>query len=129
MENTKTVLKPIHTSFDSAYVIESYPYGRLRTQMRVWIETKKNHGQRVMRCTLNPKNGEWNKPHASIYNNLFVLYINSENGHLESAGLNNVFYSAKDCIDYLNEYQEGLTEYQIEFLNKMIVKHNQNVTV
>lgn len=82
-----------HTSQDTAYLIEDYPYGRrLRCQMRVWIEQAAKgaaKGQyRVMRQTSNPKvAGEvWNKPHASTYSDWLVLYRDAS-GHIhEHAG-------------------------------------------
>jgi hypothetical protein len=44
-----------HTSPDTAFVVDDYPYGfRLRTKIRYWIETKKGFGQRFCSQTLNP---------------------------------------------------------------------------
>ena len=55
-------LPPIHTSFESAYIVDSYPYGfKLRTEARFWIESNKK-GQRMVFQTLNPKTNQYNKP-------------------------------------------------------------------
>jgi hypothetical protein len=62
-----------HTSQENAYVIQDYPYGRLRTQKRVWLEYREGFGFREMHQTLNPKNNRWNKPHAGQYSALIVL--------------------------------------------------------
>jgi len=78
-----------HTSPETAYIIADYPYGRiLRCKKRVWIETNKN-GQRVVSQTTDPKrpvefwNKPWNKPKASTYSMVRVLYIDG-NGHVQN---------------------------------------------
>jgi len=80
-----------HVDFESAYVIESYPYGRERTQVRVWIETKltgkKTKGdQRYMFCSLNPKTNKWNKPRTNTYHRIVSMFLDS-NGHVQSVGI------------------------------------------
>jgi len=78
-----------HTSPETAYVVADYPYGfRLRCQIRYWIETTK-HGQRVVSQTTNPKRPGivWNKPKASTYTNLRVLFIDDSTGYVENAGI------------------------------------------
>lgn len=89
---TMTVLTG-HTSADTAFLVNDYPYGfRLRCQIRYWIETTK-HGQRVVSQTTNPKKTGlvWNKPKASTYSNLRVLFIEAETGHVKNDALS--FYS------------------------------------
>ncbi|WIM95786.1 hypothetical protein ACTOB_007918 [Actinoplanes oblitus] len=74
-----------HTSPETAYLVEDYPYGRvLRCQIRYWIETAskgaKKGMQRFVRQTTNPKvAGEpWNKPHAGQYAPLVFLYLDGD---------------------------------------------------
>ena len=77
-----------HTSPETAHVIADYPFGfRLRCQKRVWIETTK-HGSRIVSQTTNPKRPGlvWNKPKASTYSNLRVLFVD-DNGHVQNDGL------------------------------------------
>lgn len=76
-----------HDSKENAYIIDDYPYGSKRTQMKVWKETKEGKGQRVMRMTKNPKTGSWNKPKASIYSPAMGLSMD-ESGHVKSDALN-----------------------------------------
>jgi hypothetical protein len=64
-----------HTSADTAYVVDGYPYGQLRTQKRYWIESKPKHGDRLVTQTLNPKTGRWNKPKAGTYTLVLVLWL------------------------------------------------------
>src|SRR6188768_4491170 len=78
-----------HTSFETAYVVEDYPYGfRLRCKMAYWLETNPKHGMRLMSRTTNPKKaGEvWNKPKASTYAALKVMGLN-EVGHVVTHSL------------------------------------------
>lgn len=78
-----------HTSFETAYVVDDYPYGfRLRCKMAYWLETNKN-GTRLVTRTTNPKKaGEvWNKPKASTYAPVKVLFLDPENGHVKTASL------------------------------------------
>lgn len=106
----KTVLAG-HTSEATAYLQEDYPYGRLRCQRRVWVETKPRMGQRMVTQTQNPKNGRWNKPNAGTYSSVIVIFLNSENGHVEHDGLNG--YVAEEKIDtFETEFGSGLTDYQ-----------------
>jgi hypothetical protein len=62
-----------HVSQETAYIIQDYPYGSLRTQKRVWLEYREGFGFREMHQTLNPKRNFWNKPHAGQYSALIVL--------------------------------------------------------
>jgi hypothetical protein len=64
-----------HTSAETAYVVDDYPYGRSRTQKRYWIESKPKHGDRLVTQTLNPKTGRWNKPKAGTYSAVLVLWL------------------------------------------------------
>jgi hypothetical protein len=97
-----------HTSPDTAFVVDDYPYGfRLRCKMRYWIETTK-HGQRVVSQTTNPKRGGvWNKPKASTYSDIRVLFLD-EQGHVQNDGLH--FYADADQIAKFEAvYGEALT--------------------
>jgi hypothetical protein len=78
-----------HDSTETAYMIDDYPYSfTLRCRMRVWIESKKGHGQRVVSQTTNPKKGDtWNKPKAGIYHTIALMYLDELTGHVEFAAL------------------------------------------
>lgn len=70
-----------HTSPETAFVIENYPYGfTKRCTKRVWIETTKR-GQRLCEQTSNPdKEGEWNKPKKSNYFPILVMHTKGGEG-------------------------------------------------
>ena len=84
METTNYLPVDAHTSAETAYTQDDYPYGyTLRTQIRYWLEYKPSHGYRLMAQTMNPKTNLWNKPKASIYAPEMRLYLNDQ-GHLHA---------------------------------------------
>lgn len=80
-----------HTSFETAAVVENYPYGSLRTRMKYWVETAtkgaKKGESRLVTCSLNPKTGRWNKPHGGVYSDWAWLYRDERDGHLHHWGV------------------------------------------
>lgn len=101
-----------HTSAESGFVVADYPYGfRLRTQIRYWIETKKNQGQRFVSQTLNPKNGKWNKPKAGTYSEIKCLTRNPKNGYISTDSLR--FNDTDEEIEsYIERHKESIEEYE-----------------
>jgi len=82
-------------SFDTAYIIEDWPWGyTLKTECRFWIETTKN-GDRLCKQTMNPKTGKWCKPKKSTYEAVEVLAITDE-GKVTSVGIGK--YADEDRI-------------------------------
>lgn len=84
------MLKPLtgHTSPETAYVIEDYPYSfTLRCKKRVWLEYSPFKGFRFCSQTTNPKKSVevWNAPKKSTYLMLGVMGINEE-GHVTWTG-------------------------------------------
>ncbi len=98
-----------HTSKETAYLVEDYPYGFvLRCKIRYWIETKPGHGSRVVSQTTNPKRGDiWNTPKASTYSPIRVLYLNTENGHVENDGLH-IYADTAKIAAFEAAYGDGL---------------------
>ena|SRR5260221_1272815 len=106
-----------HYSEETAYLIESYPYGGLRCKMRCWLEVNKK-GTRFITRTSNPKenNEVWNAPKMSTYCIFGAMYLD----HLEHvywAGLSR--YDASKARDFLNTYKEGLTTDQCTELSAL----------
>ncbi len=107
----KTILSG-HTSPETAYVIEDYPYGfRLRCKMRCWLETSPTKGTRFVTQTTNPKRGNiWNKQKESTYAKLSGAMYLDENGHVQWQGLSE--YAELDkCNEFLNTFGESATNY------------------
>jgi hypothetical protein len=110
-----------HTSPETAYVVEDYPYGfRLRCKIRYWIETKKGHGQRFCSQTTNPKiAGEhWNKPKCGTYSVLLVLVAqddpkSDQYGYVSTVGLQSGGWSKEEDIQaFEQKYAEGIGDYE-----------------
>lgn len=79
-----------HTSPETAYVVDDYPYGfKLRCKIRYWVEYRPGKGYRFCSQTTNPKKPieVWNAPKMETYCALGgVLYLNEDN-HVKFAGL------------------------------------------
>lgn len=119
-----------HTSPESAYNVEDYPYGfRLRTTIRYWVETKKGHGQRMVSQTLNPKTKRWNKPKASTYAPVVMMALD-EQDHVVNQGLSE--YAGSDELELWALWaQRHLTEWQIGSLDylRAIRRAAEHITV
>jgi len=57
---------PNFNRFVDEYETDDYPYGKFRTTATFYIEGSKGK-QRVVRVTINPKNGKPNKPKKTTY--------------------------------------------------------------
>src|ERR1044071_3436723 len=71
-------LPPMHTSAETAYLVDDYPYGfTLRCRMYVWLEYRPKFGYRMVTQTTNPRRTGHvlNKPKAGIYHPLAVLFL------------------------------------------------------
>ena len=106
-----------HTSPETAYVVEDYPYGfTLRCRIRYWIETRPKFGQRLVSQTTNPKKaGEvWNKPKAGTYHSILVMGLD-ENDHVTSTAIQ--FGADKESLDkWAGKYGFALTPDQVKTL-------------
>lgn len=106
----KTPLPLIHTSEETAFLIADYPYGRLRCQKRVWLETN-NKGTRLVSRTSNPKRGQdWrNASKASTYAPHGALYLD-ENGHIQWDALS-PYADLPEMKAFLATYGENVTDH------------------
>jgi hypothetical protein len=116
-------------SFESAYIIENYPYGFKRTKKAIWID-RKGKKERVGERTLNPKTNEWNNIKYSTYSDL-VLLFKQQNGFIKTYHFNLQYSDLKDFNelleflgDYTNDYIENLKK-----LCKAVYKTQEFVSV
>lgn len=107
-----------HNNFETAFIVNNYPYGRLRTDMAYWIEKGKN-GFRLCRQSLNPKTGQWNKPKKSTYSQFLLLAQNPENGHVSSIGFSR-YSEVKRVKEFLEKYRSQLSHEQVKEIEKII---------
>lgn len=110
-QKQKEILKPIHISEETAFIVDDYPYGfRLRCKIRYWLEWNKR-GVRFCSQTSNPKRPGlvWNKPKKSTYSDLEVLYLNEE-GQVRSAAYSYTWGDQEKLDSFLGKYREGLPD-------------------
>ena len=118
-----------HTSQETAYVVDDYPWGfRLRTQIRYWVESKANFGQRFCHQTMNPKTGNWCAPKSSTYTNVIIMYLD-EIDHIKYCTLR-TGKEENEINDFIAKHKDNLTDFQKEQLKEMIAINNvmKNVT-
>lgn len=84
-EHTITVEPVTVYSSSSKLITDSYPYGYLKTTAFFSVEYNGNKGARTTFQTINPKNGQLNKPKHSTYYRV-LLPMQLENGHIEYCG-------------------------------------------
>jgi hypothetical protein len=116
-----------HTSPETAYVVDDYPYGfRLRTSIRYWIETKRPHGQRFVSQTRNPKNGRWNAPKPSTYSPIVVMWLDADE-HVQHTALSAYADEAQiDAFEAANA--DALTEQRERELIRYFRAHRRAET-
>ena len=98
---------PFAGDFESAHVATNYPYGRLRCEMRFWIEYKPGKGFRECMRSKNPKNGTWNKTHVETYHEGLINYVEAETGHIKFARFS--FYDKKFASEFYAAFESGLS--------------------
>lgn len=122
-----------HTSPETAYYVDDYPWGfRLRTQVRYWVESKNNFGERFVKQTLNPKTGRWCAPKKSTYSEVVILTLNDE-GHVNytcaPVGCHRTDEEAQEAIKkFVERHKDNLTDFQKDQINQIhayneIMKH------
>jgi hypothetical protein len=105
-----------HVSPETAFIVKDYPYGfTLRTEMRVWVETRKGMGQRICTQTKNPKvaGEKWNKPKSGIYHAIVLIQIDDETGHFSNLSLSNSAWDEEtkkfeQYIPYMSDLQKKI---------------------
>ena len=111
-----------HTSPETAYVVDDYPYGfRLRCKIRYWLEFKSGKGFRLVSQTTNPKRpGEvWNAPKASTYCRWGAAMYLDENEHVKWAGLTE-YSTGIESAAWKEKFGVGVPEAGREQLDKWI---------
>ena len=93
-----------HTSQDTAYLVDDYPYGRtVRCRIRYWMEHDARKGWRFCSQTEHPKNLRWNAPKRSTYAMLGMCMYLDENNHVQCARLTE-FSSAVEVASFVERF-------------------------
>jgi len=110
-----------HTSQETAYVVEDYPWGfRLRTTIRYWVESKdaKNGGQRFGSQTINPKTGNWCAPKYSTYYSIIIMYLD-EKDYIKWAALH-MSDRGETVENFKNTHLSNMNEFQKDKLREIL---------
>ena len=117
-------MKPLygHTSPETAYVVDDYPYGfRLRCKIRYWLEYKDGFGWRFVSQTTNPKKGNiWNKPKCSTYVDFGACMFLNEENHVHWTGVG--LYSD---LEKLEKFVADFPGADLKLVNPMIRLHKK----
>jgi hypothetical protein len=124
MQTKENILQLLsgHTSPETAYLVEDYPYGfRLRCKIRYWLEYKAKKGFRFVSQTTNPKRpGEvWNKPKASTYAMFGGAMFLDENGHVQWSGLS-AYSDGAEAKAWQEKYGAAVPEVGRVLLDKWV---------
>lgn len=123
MPNVTAVLTG-HTSPETAYVVNDYPYGfRLRCKIRYWLDYRKGKGFRFMHQTTDPRRTDaevWNKPKASTYYSIGVMYLD-EKGHTQWSVVSE--HNTEGLDAWAIQFAEALTspehQYELDYLRRV----------
>ena len=97
-----------YDSEEKSFVVDDYPYGRLRTQIRYWLEFDKSKGFRFVSQTQNPKNSKWNKPKKSTYCKISAFMYKDHKGFVGWKGITE-YNDTSECEEFLRKYKKFLS--------------------
>lgn len=106
MESTKVNPLYGHDSRETAYLVDSYPYGRLRCKIWFWLEHSPTKGFRFCSQTENPKNGVMNAPKKSTYQKVAGNMYLAEGGYVTWEGVNE-YTNAVGCLDFVRKFPDS----------------------
>lgn len=95
-----------HTSFETAYLVENYPYGRLRCKIWYWLEHHPKFGVRFCSRTENPKTGRLNNPKRGTYHLLGGAMYLDENNHVKFTALSH-YSDVKEFQYFLTHFPQA----------------------
>lgn len=95
-----------HESIDTAYMVNDYPYGRLRCRIRFWLEFSPSKGYRFCSQTENPKTLVWNAPKKSTYVKIAAGMFLDDKGHCTWNGISE-YSNIKECQKFLNDFNKS----------------------
>lgn len=95
-----------HVSQETAHLVDDYPYGSLRCQIRFWVERHPKRGFRFVSQTLNPKTLRWNNPKQGTYSLLAMAMFLDEKNHISHASLSE-YSSVEDVLSFLKSFPQA----------------------
>lgn len=113
--NKEYEILKVQPSRENPYIIESYPYGSLRTQMRYFIDSNKK-GDRIVTQTLNPQTNKWNAEKKCTYDDICIVGIDKETGYIKP--VISISYNGGNYDSKTEKTNYDLQNYKVEFLEK-----------
>lgn len=95
-----------HHSEETARLVEDYPYGGYRTQIRFWVEKSEKKGFRFCSQTLNPKTHYWNNPKKGTYVRLAMELYLDEKDHVQHAVLTE-YSKPEQVLEFIKNFPNG----------------------
>lgn len=119
----EAVVTPLynHTSAETAYVVDDYPYGRrVRTKIRYWLETDPRKGARFVYQTLKPDTSHWNAPKKSTYSLFGAMYLDQK-GHVQWKQVS-PFSDAEEFLAFVRDFP-GVSSAEIKYMAAAKIKN------
>jgi len=119
MTNVENIAKKVE--------VANYPYGRLKTSAFFSVEFKKGKGFRHIFQTINPKNGELNKPKAGTYSTIAFLTTDENNFVTQRSSTVYGLEENNKIIKFIAENQDKLqlTNDMLYFILSSILASNK----
>jgi hypothetical protein len=95
-----------HTSEENAFLVNDYPYGRMRCRIRYWIEYRSGMGFRFCSQTENPKTLRWNAPKKGTYCSIAMSMYLDNAGHVMYSALTE-YSSADDVFKFITNFPDA----------------------
>jgi hypothetical protein len=112
-----------HTSEDTAYLVEDYPYGfKLRCKIRYWLEYKSGHGFRFCTQTTNPRitvREHWNTPRKSRYSKIGACMYLDEKNYVKWTCLSE-YTDSEQAAAWFEQWGEGVPTDGLSMTKKYI---------
>ena len=119
-----TPVKPLkgHTSEQTAFVVDEYPYGfNARTKIRYWLEYKKGKGFRFVSQTMNPKTSKWNSAKPSTYSEFCGFMYQDSKDYVGWMALNQ-YSSLTEAKDFLHKYEKFMDKVALDMIKYVIAE-------
>lgn len=107
-----------HDSRETAYFVESYPYGGLRCNIWFWLEYREGKGYRFCSQTKNPKNERMNAPKYGTYSLIAANMYLDENGHCTYAVLT-AYSGAEEALQFIKNFPDTAAKKNIHVWAQM----------
>jgi hypothetical protein len=92
-----------HNSRETAYQVDSYPYGSLRCKIWFWLDFNEKKGFRFCSQTENPKNGRMNAPKMSTYNKFAGCMYLDDSDHVVWTGIHE-YSDALEALKFVKNF-------------------------